>query len=222
MLLLCRNFRKSGSNCQNMQFFDIKQQLTDFIVFSQQDIQKIDPSFHTQRLSDWQRKKYIKKVRKGYYVFSDLQIDERTLFFIANHIYAPSYISLESAFAFYHLIPESVYSITSVTSCRKLKCDLEGNTFSFSHLKNKFFFGYELQNIGKHYFMIAEVEKAILDFLYINSRIKSIEDFEGLRFNIFEIREKLQKEKFQKYLEAFHNKSLFARANRFLKYIEHA
>ena len=99
-----------------MQYIDLKTELKDFIVFSINGIEKIDPSFHNQRLSEWQKKGYIKKIRQGYYVFSDLQIDEKTLFLIANKIYAPSYVSLEMSLSWHNLIPEAVYGITCVTS----------------------------------------------------------------------------------------------------------
>jgi predicted transcriptional regulator of viral defense system len=78
-----------------MQYLDLKTKLKDFPVFSIKDIEKVDSSFHKQRLSEWQKKGYVKKVRQGFYIFSDLEMNEQTLFTIANRIYKPSYISLE-------------------------------------------------------------------------------------------------------------------------------
>lgn len=46
------------------------------MVLSANDILKIDSDFHKQRLSEWQKKDYIKKITKGYYIFSDLEINE--------------------------------------------------------------------------------------------------------------------------------------------------
>jgi len=43
-----------------MQFLELKNDLKDFIIFSKKDIEKIDQSFHNQRLSEWQSKGYIK------------------------------------------------------------------------------------------------------------------------------------------------------------------
>jgi len=99
-----------------MQFLELKKNLKDFMIFSKRDIEKMDQSFHNQRLSEWQKKGYIKMIRRGYYIFSDLEINESILFLIANKIYSPSYVSLEMAFSYYNLIPESVYSVTSVTT----------------------------------------------------------------------------------------------------------
>ena len=89
-----------------MQYLDLKTQLKDFLVFSIKDIEKVDLSFHKQRLSEWQKKSYVKKIRQGFYIFADLEINEKTLFTIANRIYEPSYISLEMALSIYGLIPK--------------------------------------------------------------------------------------------------------------------
>ena len=70
-----------------MQYIEIKDNLKSFLVFSANDLLKIDPDFHKQRLSEWQKKSYIKKIAKGYYIFSDLEINESVLFIIANKIF---------------------------------------------------------------------------------------------------------------------------------------
>ena len=202
-----------------MQYLDLKTQFKDFIVFSIKDIEKVDLSFHKQRLSEWQKKGYVKKIRQGFYIFSDLQINEKILFIIANRIYEPSYISLEMALSIYGIIPEAVYGITSVTSQNTKSIKTPIGNFSYRHIQPEFMIGYELREYGGHYYQIAEIEKAVLDYLYFNSKIIDKESFEGMRFNISELKEKLNLEKFNKYLEAFHNKSLARRAKKFLQFI---
>ncbi|OHA62478.1 MAG: hypothetical protein A2748_02985 [Candidatus Wildermuthbacteria bacterium RIFCSPHIGHO2_01_FULL_45_20] len=205
-----------------MQFFDLKTQLKDFIVFSIKDIEKIDSSFHKQRLSEWQKKGYIKKIRQGFYIFSDLRINEQVLFLIANAIYQPSYISLEMAFSLYNLIPEAVYEITSVTSQKTNIFKTNAGTFSYKHIKPELMFGYELKEYSNHRYMVAEIEKALLDYLYLNSHIQNDKDFEALRFNIAEFNAHANKDKLKKYLEAFHSKALSVRVHKFLAYSTHA
>ena len=68
------------------------------------------------QLNQWKNKGYIKKIIDKYYYFSDIEIDELFLFFAANKIYSHSYISFETALAFYNLIPESVYIIRSASA----------------------------------------------------------------------------------------------------------
>lgn len=202
-----------------MQYLDLKTQLKDFPVFSIKDIEKVDLSFHKQRLSEWQKKDYVKKICQGFYIFSDLQINEKILFTIANRIYEPSYVSLEMALSIYGIIPEAVYGITSVASQKTKNFKSPVGDFIYRHIQPDLMFGYELREHDGHHYQIAELEKAILDYLYLNSKISDNASFEGMRFNTSELKEKLNIEKFNKYLEAFHSKALAKRAKKFLQFI---
>jgi len=110
-----------------MKFLELKDELRDFTIFSLNEIRNIEPGFHRRRLNEWQDKGYIKKVIRGYYIFSDLKLSEEILFKIANRIYLPSYVSLESALSYYHLIPESVSAIFPHSSSRKTSLYLSVN-----------------------------------------------------------------------------------------------
>jgi len=202
-----------------MQYLDLKNQLKDFPVFSIKDIEKVDLSFHKQRLSEWQKKGHVKKIRQGFYMFSDLQLNEKILFTVANRIYEPSYISLEMAISIYGIIPEAVYGITSVTSQNTKSIKTPVGDFIYRHVPPDLMFGYELREYAGHHYKIAEIEKAVLDYLYFNSKISDNESFEGMRFDTSELKEKINTEKFNSYLESFHNKSLARRAKKFLTYI---
>lgn len=202
-----------------MQYLEIKDNLREFMVFSANDILKVDSDFHKQRLSEWQKKGYIKKVTKGYYIFSDLEINESVLFIVANKIFDPSYISLEMALSFYGLIPESVYSVTSVTSRKSYKLVSPIGQFSYRQIKSELIFGYQLVNYKNHNFKIAEIEKAILDYFHINSKLKAEGEFEELRINKDTFQEKVNMDRLRQYLTQFNNKSLEKRVNKFIKYI---
>lgn len=205
-----------------MQFVDFKENLKEFAVFSLNDIRKIEADFDLRRLSEWQAKGYIKMIRSGYYIFSDLELNESVLFLIANKIYSPSYISFEMAFSYYGLIPEAVYGITSATSQKTNRFRTDLGEFIYCRLKPDLMFGYTLIQYQNHHFKIAEIEKALIDYFYINSHLKSENDFFEIRFNFEEFRLKANKEKLNKYLEDFDNKSLAQRVNKFLKYIKYA
>jgi len=125
-----------------MHYNELKAKFSDFIVFSLNDIKKEDLFFSRYLLNVWQKKKYIKKIRRGYYIFSDLKINEKVLFLIANKIYSPSYVSLEMALSYYNLIPESVYGITSVTSEKTNHFKNDLGEFIYRHIKPELMFGY--------------------------------------------------------------------------------
>ncbi|MEK7587146.1 MAG: hypothetical protein AAB453_04745 [Patescibacteria group bacterium] len=205
-----------------MQYIELKEKLRDFRIFNLNDLEKLEPGFDLRRLNEWQKKNYIKKIRQGFYIFSDLEINEPTLFIIANHLYQPSYLSLEMALALYGLIPEAVYGVTSVTSLKTKSFKTAISNFIYQHIKPELLFGYELREYGGQNYQIAEIEKAVLDFFYFNSKINDEESFKAMRLNIGEFKEKINKEKFNKYLSAFNSQTLTKRVTRFLIYIEHA
>ncbi len=202
-----------------MIFLAFKEKFKDFVVFNLNDIRKIDAGFDLRRLNEWQEKGYIKMVRRGHYAFSGIEISESVLFIIANKIYTPSYVSMEMAFSYYHLIPEAVYGITSVASRKTNHFQTDYGEFIYRHIKPQLMFGYQLISYQGHTFKIAEMEKAILDFFYLNPRMEKEDDFAGLRFNSTEFNAQADKKKLQNYLTAFGNKQLEKRFKKFLKYI---
>jgi len=205
-----------------MRFIELKTQLKDFLIFSTRDIEKIDADFHSQRLSEWQTIGYIKKITKEFYFFSDLEINEQILFLIANKIYMPSYISLEMAFSYYGLIPESVYGITSVTSQKTNNFKNNLGEFIYRHIKSELMFGYKLIKYKNHCFRMAEIEKAVLDYFYLNSNLETENDFAEIRFNGEEFINKTNKKKLERYLREFNNKNLEKRFKKFLKFLNYA
>jgi predicted transcriptional regulator of viral defense system len=204
-----------------MTFLSFKQKLKDFIVFNLQDIRKIESRFDLRRLNEWQGKGYVKMLRKGYYVFTDIDLNESTLFLIANKLYSPSYISLEMALSHYNLIPEAVYGITSVSSRKTNRFQTEHGEFFYRRVKPELLFGYRLNTYKNYSVKIAEMEKAVLDYFYLNTNINTEQDFAGLRFNKTEFLAQVDRKKLQNYLKAMGNKRMERRFNKFLKYINY-
>jgi len=205
-----------------MKFLELKNELKDFSIFSLNEIRNIDPNFYRSRLNEWQDKGYIKKVIRGYYIFSDLQLSEEILFKIANRIYLPSYISLESALSYYHLIPESVYGITSISTRRTYSFRTSIGKFTFRTIKPQLFFGYYLMNYKKQYLKMASIEKALLDYFYLHSDIETKQDFDSLRINKEIFFEQVDEGKLLNFLGRFNQKKLTRRINNFWSYMKNA
>ncbi|MDP2951183.1 MAG: hypothetical protein Q8N55_02245 [bacterium] len=203
-----------------MQYLELKEKLNNFFVFSLADIRKIEANFDLRRLNEWQKKGYLKKLRRGYYMFSDVKLNEQSFFLIANKLYSPSYISLEMAFSYYGLIPESVYEITSSTTKKTINFKTQIGEFTYHKIKPQLMFGYQLINYQNQNYKIAEIEKAILDYLYINPQLTTEADFFELRFNAHELLNKINLQKLNNYLVAFKNKSLKKRVDNFLIFIK--
>ena len=202
-----------------MNFISFKTSLRDFPVFSVADIRAAHSGFDRRRLSEWLKKGYIKKIIKGTYFFSDLDIDESMLLAIANKIYKPSYISFETAMSSYRLIPESIYMITSASTRRTSMFETPVARFSYKTIKPALFFGYSLLPGS---IKMAFMEKAILDYLYINPAVGTEDDFDALRLNREEILGQVNWERLTDYMQRFNHKRLAKTMKHFLGWLEHA
>lgn len=203
-----------------MQYSVLKEKLKDFAVFSLFDIRKIESKFYRYQLNSWQKKGYIKKLRRGYYIFSDIKLDEEVLFYISNKLYSPSYVSFESALSYYGLIPEGVYSITSACGKKTSGFKTQIANFTYRKIKSEFLFGYDLKKHGRMNYKIACMEKAVLDYLYLNPNISNDADFHEWRFNTSEFLKNVNISKLRRYAEEYHNKKLTLRLEKLLKLIK--
>lgn len=122
-------------------------------------------------------------------------------FFIANKLYFPSYISLESALSFYNLIPETVYSVTSVTPKATRNFNINGRVFSYRTMKKEAFTGFVPKKIDGEVVYLAEPEKAVADFCYF-VHLGQHSFNERLR------KEKLKFKKIETYLRLFQREKL--------------
>lgn len=203
-----------------MKYLLFREKLLPMGVFSISHVKIFFPEFDNRRLVEWQEKGYLKKIVNKWYVFSELELGTENLFGIANKIYAPSYVSLESAFSHYNLIPEGVFTITSVSPRKTSKFQTEIGNFSYRSLQSKVFFGYRIKQIGNSYFAVADLEKCLLDFLYLNPSYMALEDFESLRLNssiLLQIKWGLLED----YLKVFKNISLEKRVEGLKRYFDH-
>jgi len=192
------------------------QDLTSLIkipIFSKNDIVLAGGKIFDYQLTRWVKKGYLLKIKNGIYIFKrdyeKIRGEE-----IATAIYQPSYLSLESALSAYGFIPEMVYTYVSVTGKINRTFDNKFGHFIYRHLKAELFWGYREVRTDTGWYLIAEPEKAVLDYLYLNlSKINSESDFENLRFNEDRLSKTLNRGKFLQYLQAFDIKKLKRWAN---------
>lgn len=188
-------------------------------AFNLNDVRKVDPAFHRQQLNYWRDKGYIKALAGGYYALPERLISEPYLLMLANRLYAPSYISLESALAYHQVIPETVLGVTSVSSLKTNRFTSPWGVFSYRSLQPRLMFGYQVVEANDEIkFNMAVIEKAVLDYLYLNTHIHTTADFDGLRWN----REQLQlmdSSRFSRYLGLFNKQALNDRVEKLMEYL---
>jgi len=109
------------------------------------------------------KKGFFVKLKNGLYTFKHHYPSELE---IANKIYTPSYVSLEYALSFYNIIPETVYSVTSITSKTTREFVINNVSYTYSKIKKSAFTGYIKKYFNGQMALIAEQEKAFIDYLY--------------------------------------------------------
>lgn len=202
-----------------MQFVEFKTLFKNQIIFSNTDIEKLIQGFNNKNLINWQKKGYIQKLRNNWYCFSDIHCTQNELFTIANNIYKPSYISLESALSYYGFIPEGVFSFSSISTLKTNKFVNPLGTFIYKSIKKNAFFAYKIVEYKNFKFKIAEPEKAILDYLHMNHNINTEEDFSAIRLNKSSLKLTVDFDKIEKYASLFNSKVLVKRINKLNNYI---
>ena len=204
-----------------MTFLEFQNTFSHMPVIPVIEIEKAFPGFDRNALTRWQKKGYLEKIRSGFYRLTNRPLrGEAELFFIAKRIYAPSYISLQSALRWYDLIPEAVFTITSVTSRKTENFQTPAGHFSYRTIRRDLFFGYRMDKFENFRVKIADPAKALLDFLYLHPHLDSEDHFFELRLNFWELQEKLNFEDYQNYLQLFSSKSLESRAKKLIQFLK--
>jgi predicted transcriptional regulator of viral defense system len=91
---------------------------------------------------------------------------------IANHLYAPSYISMSSALRYYGLIPETVYTNQSMTIKHARKFPTPIGNFDYKYIsKEAFHIGVRSVNRDGYAFLIASPEKALCDLVANSTKV---------------------------------------------------
>jgi predicted transcriptional regulator of viral defense system len=111
----------------------------------------------------------VRTLKRGLYTLCD---EDRAAKFsrhyLANQLYMPSYISLESALSYYNIIPEGVYAITSVSSKKTQQFNNAFGQFIYHHVDPELFGDFVLlHDEFNNPVYIASKERAIIDFLYL-------------------------------------------------------
>ncbi|MBI4431650.1 MAG: hypothetical protein HY587_08075 [Candidatus Omnitrophica bacterium] len=156
------------------------------LIFTLRDVKNLFPNEHEKtiknNLSRWVSKGYCGRLRRDLYEFtepgSDRDIPD---LYVANRLYEPSYVSLETALSFYSIIPEVASAVTSLTTRPTRAFRNKYGSFYFRTCKPEAFLGYHIVSYEGFKVTMAVREKALADFIYY--RLRS-----GLTLNLSEER----------------------------------
>ena len=138
-------------------------------IFTSQDFQRIFPTTRSKTkyfLEEYTKGGLFWRLKKGLYILkSDPPPEEE----MANLLYRPSYLSFEYALGAYSIILEMTYAVTSATTQPTRTFQVGEKTFSYLTIKKEAFTGYIPVKRGGRTVLMAEPEKALVDYLYFVS-----------------------------------------------------
>jgi predicted transcriptional regulator of viral defense system len=154
----------------------------------------------SKQLTRWTSSGKIYQLRRGVYSLAPpYQKVAPHPFLVANRLMPGSYISLQSALAYYGLIPEIVPVTTSVTTRRQNRWENPLGVYVFRYLQESYMFGYQHIEVAPDQMaFVAEAEKALLDLIYLTPGADSKEYLIELRL---QNTERLDLEKLTRFAE---------------------
>ena len=177
-----------------------------FTILDYKRILGIDYELAKRSISRYTQRGFIIKARKGLYFFKNNSPHE---FEIANKVYQPSYISFETALSFYGIIPETIYEVISASSRTTRSFNVNNIKYSYKKIKKDCFNGYKPIKIKDATILIAEPEKALVDYLYLVALGKRKLAYERIDLS------KIKKTKLLNYANQFQKKKIKEIINNF-------
>ena len=191
-----------------MRFQEVYKKLIEkkYAVFSFGDLGIFYPkerqSNLRQYLSRWKKNGWIGSLRKGLYELSYPENPAVPDFFIANKMYSPSYVSLETALSYYSILPEVSMAVLSVTPKTTRRFKNTHGLFMYRTIKPQAFCGTLIEKHNGFDILIAEPEKALVDYLYFKTLHGGKLDRDAERLDRKRLR-KLNKKKLDVYARLY-------------------
>ena len=116
---------------------------------------------------------YIIRLKRGLYVVNPEYTGKRlSNELIANHLYAPSYVSMSTALRYYGLIPEAVYVNQSMTVKHSRSFQTPIGNYDYKCItREAFAVGVRTEHVADYAFLIASPEKALCDLIANSSKV---------------------------------------------------
>jgi len=144
--------------------------------FTNQDVVTLFPESDDERYALVKRaiaNGEIIHLRRGLYCLAQKYRKKSiNLYALAQHIYGPSYISLESALRWHGWIPEAVYTLTSVSLGKSKEFQTPLGVFSYTRVPQEVFYAGvdRLKEEGGDAFLMAMPLKAMADYVYVKRK----------------------------------------------------
>lgn len=156
-----------------MKYQDFREKVSKMPIFRSNIFSILSNNANQLRsqVNQWVKKGYVYNLKRGIYCLREEdQGIKVSPSYVANLIYSPSYIGLETALQFYNFIPEAVRVYTSITTKKTNYFENKLGRFHYHHVKKELFT--DFNQVEDHYgnkYLISSPEKTLLDFIYIKA-----------------------------------------------------
>ncbi len=124
-------------------------------------------------ISRFLKYKKIIALKNGLYIskkfYEENKLDISYLFYLANVIYKPSYISSYTALQYYNLSTEAIYPTTSISTKATRNYQTKIGDFKYQSINKNLFQDFYLKK-EKFNFYITSPSKALFDLLYFKTK----------------------------------------------------
>mgnify|MGYP000978807419 CR=1 FL=1 len=131
-----------------------------------------------KRISQFARKGWLFRIKKGLYVISDLHSRGSlsiSQYAVVNLLVESAYVSFESALQYHGLYDQLLSRVTSVATKQFQDRNIDGYTFSFVKTIPAYFYGWESHSIDGQTVKIAAREKALIDLIQYHRSAYSVD-----------------------------------------------
>ncbi len=142
-------------------------------IFSSEELLLLYPGETKENLKKllyrWRQKGWVNTLKRGLFELvypRSLNIPD---LYIANKVYQPSYVSLETALSYYSIIPEVSMAVTSITTKPTRRYRNHHGLFVYRTVGPEAYNGYHIESIHGFQVLIAEPEKAFVDYLHFKT-----------------------------------------------------
>lgn len=153
-------------------------------IFTLNDFSKIlnkSKKYSSLVLHRLKKRGLISEIERGKYS------KRKSPYIIASNVLYPSYISFLSAFIYYGKSSQVIKKLSVVCLRSKKEKSYDNYLFKFIKFNKKRFFGYKREETSEGFIFVAEIEKAIIDSLFIQKYCPLDEIFNVLKDSLNEI-----------------------------------
>lgn len=170
------------------------------------------------RINALSRAGWLRRLKRGLYLIIDSLTaraeNDISLLTIANVLVKDSYVSLSHALNYYQLFDQYSATVVSVTAAESKQYTFDDCIFRYAKVKQDMYFGFTEKIISGKKISVAEAEKALIDYLYLDQSF-------GCASLVFEILKDRYQELDMKKLQEYAGRSGFTIARKIGFMLDH-